>query len=245
MYDRFTRASRIGRGKIPNQIRREVYSRDNYTCQFCGIKFCEDHLTIDHLIPLSLGGLDEATNYVTACQPCNTRKRDLPLQEFAKSVAIDVASLPIHGDPVLANEAIPLQIRLIRRRVFERIREGRMRATGKSAQKKIEKAYRLSLWESTIGKQLESEMPTLPGPVRAMVLEIRTIAKSMDEYLLMIELAKSANTRNLIGSVLTKDCDVMARIESLRLKSNDAALKKRLEYAIQRFQRELRKRGQQ
>lgn len=198
-----------------------MFQRDQYTCQFCNVTLEAALLTIDRLIPLALGGLDETTNYVTACEPSNARKGSLHLAEFADSIKIDVTSLPVHGDPVLNNSGLPLQIRMIRKRVFDRMREGNMRATGKSAQKKIEKAYRISLWESPAGRQLQDEMPSLPGQVRVMVPEIRTIAKSPHEYLLLIELAKSANTRNLIGSVLTQDCDVVARVESLASKSKE------------------------
>lgn len=243
MYDRFTHKSRTGRGKIPQKIRQDIFERDEYICQFCGIKLPADRLTIDHLIPLALGGLDEVTNYVTACEPCNARKGKLPLGQFAASLNIRPEVLPVHGDPVLSNESIPIQIRMIRRRVFNRIRKGELKATGKAAQKKIEKTYRRALWESPIGRQLESEMPSLPGHVRAMVPEIRTIAKSEQEYLLLIELAKSANTRNLIGSVLTSDCDVLARVESLLGRSLDESLRKRIGFALSRFQQELRRRG--
>jgi hypothetical protein len=76
-----------------------------------------------------------------------------------------------------------------------------------------------------------------------MIPESRSIAKSEQEYLLLIELAKSANTRNLIGSVLTKDCDVLARVDSVRKKSPDEPLKKRIGFALSRFGQELRRRG--
>jgi hypothetical protein len=77
-----------------------------------------------------------------------------------------------------------------------------------------------------------------------MVPEIRTIAKSEREYLLLLELAKSANTRNLIGSVLTKDADVVARLQAKRSASTDSALNKRIDDARNRWRKELRKRGE-
>jgi hypothetical protein len=159
-------------------------------------------------------------------------------------VQLDPKSLPIHGDPILDNESLPYQIRLIRKRVFDRIREGTLNARGKSAQKKLEKAYRMSLWETDTGKKLESEVPSLPGQVRVMVPEIRTIAKSEGEYLLLVELAKSATTRNLIGSVLTNDADVLARLRAKRSASTDAALNKRIDDALNRWRKELLKRGE-
>ena len=52
--------------------RREVFRRDNYTCQYCG-KHTRD-LTLDHVIPRSLGGRDTWDNLVSACARCNHRK---------------------------------------------------------------------------------------------------------------------------------------------------------------------------
>jgi 5-methylcytosine-specific restriction endonuclease McrA len=52
--------------------RREVFRRDNYTCQYCG-KHTTD-LTIDHVIPRHLGGKQSWTNVVAACSLCNHRK---------------------------------------------------------------------------------------------------------------------------------------------------------------------------
>jgi 5-methylcytosine-specific restriction endonuclease McrA len=52
--------------------RREIFRRDNYTCQYCG-KHTTD-LTIDHVTPRHLGGKHVWTNVVAACPVCNHRK---------------------------------------------------------------------------------------------------------------------------------------------------------------------------
>jgi 5-methylcytosine-specific restriction endonuclease McrA len=52
--------------------RREVFRRDNYTCQYCGRK--EYNLTVDHVQPRHMGGKHIWTNVVTACAGCNHRK---------------------------------------------------------------------------------------------------------------------------------------------------------------------------
>jgi|UniRef100_A0A7C4KKS2 5-methylcytosine-specific restriction endonuclease McrA len=52
--------------------RREVFRRDNFTCQYCGKRTPE--LTIDHVIPRHLGGQHNWMNVVTACPACNHRK---------------------------------------------------------------------------------------------------------------------------------------------------------------------------
>lgn len=52
--------------------KREVLRRDNYTCQYCGRR--APYLTVDHIIPRSLGGEHVWSNLVAACPSCNHRK---------------------------------------------------------------------------------------------------------------------------------------------------------------------------
>jgi 5-methylcytosine-specific restriction endonuclease McrA len=52
--------------------RREIFLRDNFTCQYCGMKSKE--LTLDHLIPRHRGGRHQWDNLVSACRTCNHRK---------------------------------------------------------------------------------------------------------------------------------------------------------------------------
>jgi len=201
--------------------------------------FKADALTIDHLIPLSLGGLDEPINYVTCCVQCNQSKSNLPLDRFARTINIPVEKLPVHGDPVIDNERLPIQIRLIRKRVFDKMRSGIVRVPGSETQKRIEKLYRMDFWKTPEGQMLENEFKGLPGQVRIMIPEIQTIAKNQNEFFLLVELAKSAKTRNLIGSVLTPDCDISARLASVQSKTPDESLRKKIEWARARFERNI------
>ena len=52
--------------------RRNVFHRDNQSCQYCGSR--NDPLSIDHVIPKSRGGGDTWENVTTACLGCNVRK---------------------------------------------------------------------------------------------------------------------------------------------------------------------------
>jgi 5-methylcytosine-specific restriction endonuclease McrA len=52
--------------------RREVFWRDNLTCQYCGKAMRS--LTLDHVVPRVRGGTHTWENVVTACVPCNHRK---------------------------------------------------------------------------------------------------------------------------------------------------------------------------
>lgn len=54
--------------------RENVYIRDNYTCQYCGIKYPYKHLTLDHVVPASQNGPKNWTNVTTACRDCNQKK---------------------------------------------------------------------------------------------------------------------------------------------------------------------------
>ena len=52
--------------------RREVFWRDQFTCQYCG-KQTKD-LTFDHVVPRVMKGPHTWENVVAACVPCNHRK---------------------------------------------------------------------------------------------------------------------------------------------------------------------------
>lgn len=72
----FQRPSVIRLGKMVKRPRprvtlnrREIFRRDNYTCQYCGTRV--GTLTIDHVVPKRLGGEHTWENLVTACSACN------------------------------------------------------------------------------------------------------------------------------------------------------------------------------
>lgn len=51
-------------------------------CYYCNFSTPEDKRTLDHVVPLSKGGLHSASNIVMACLSCNSTKKDLNLNEF-------------------------------------------------------------------------------------------------------------------------------------------------------------------
>jgi len=50
----------------------EIFSRDNFICQYCGKK--KHLLTLDHVVPRYQGGVHSWANVVSACNHCNRRK---------------------------------------------------------------------------------------------------------------------------------------------------------------------------
>jgi 5-methylcytosine-specific restriction endonuclease McrA len=61
--------------------RRAVFIRDNFECQYCGVRITMSTGTRDHVTPRSRGGPDTLGNVVTACRACNVRKDDRMLHE--------------------------------------------------------------------------------------------------------------------------------------------------------------------
>nr|WP_308435006.1 HNH endonuclease [Vulcaniibacterium thermophilum] len=51
-----------------------LFARDAHLCLYCGREFSRQHLTRDHVLPLSKGGRDCWENVVAACFECNSRK---------------------------------------------------------------------------------------------------------------------------------------------------------------------------
>ena len=83
--------------------KRNIIARDGHRCQYCG---CEEHLTIDHVVPRSRrtarypnGGPTTWDNCVTACLPCNLRKGNRTPEE---------AQMPLLNPPGRPRWNLPL-----------------------------------------------------------------------------------------------------------------------------------------
>jgi 5-methylcytosine-specific restriction endonuclease McrA len=56
--------------------RKNIFKRDDYTCQYCEIKLDSETATVDHVLPRCRGGKHEWQNVVTCCLKCNRKKGD-------------------------------------------------------------------------------------------------------------------------------------------------------------------------
>jgi 5-methylcytosine-specific restriction endonuclease McrA len=80
-----------------NFSRKNIFIRDNYTCQYCSTKKDINELTYDHVIPKSkwtndLGTPTNWTNIVTACVSCNRKKGNRTPKQ---------ANMPLKNNPVV------------------------------------------------------------------------------------------------------------------------------------------------
>lgn len=69
------------RKAVSKKLRFEVFKRDKFTCQYCGDSAPDVVLHVDHIIPVSKGGLTELVNLITSCQPCNSGKKNTLLSD--------------------------------------------------------------------------------------------------------------------------------------------------------------------
>ena len=54
--------------------RQNIFHRDKFTCQYCGVGFDPKNLNLDHVVPRDKGGKTSWENLVTSCIACNSRK---------------------------------------------------------------------------------------------------------------------------------------------------------------------------
>lgn len=81
--------------------RKNLFIRDNYSCQYCGLQKDVSQLTYDHVIPKSLwnhniGSPTSWTNIVTACSDCNRKKRNRTPKQ---------ANMPLKNLPVIPQKS--------------------------------------------------------------------------------------------------------------------------------------------
>jgi 5-methylcytosine-specific restriction endonuclease McrA len=68
--------------EISKELKKYILREANYTCYYCG-DFGD---TVDHIIPRSKGGTDDAINLLCACERCNQLRGIKPIEQFKKEV---------------------------------------------------------------------------------------------------------------------------------------------------------------
>jgi 5-methylcytosine-specific restriction endonuclease McrA len=63
--------------------RQRIYSRDSSTCVWCDTQLNCGVPTLDHVLPRSQGGTNDAHNLITCCGLCNSSRGDMTPLQFA------------------------------------------------------------------------------------------------------------------------------------------------------------------
>jgi len=81
--------NRNGAKWIRRERRLALYMRDGLACVWCGSGLEDEGVTLslDHVVPVSQGGVNGSRNLVTSCRKCNSVRGDRSLEEFACAVA--------------------------------------------------------------------------------------------------------------------------------------------------------------
>ena len=81
--------------------RRSIIRRDKSICQYCAKKLNASEITIDHIIPRSVGGQNTFTNCVVSCLPCNSKKSN----KTPEQAGMKLLRLPYHPNFLLNHDA--------------------------------------------------------------------------------------------------------------------------------------------
>lgn len=78
IYDQYMKNPSLYHSKsdVPSARKKAIKKRDGYKCQYCGSKFDEEELEVDHIYPRSMGGSNHPQNLMTLCSDHNRKKLD-------------------------------------------------------------------------------------------------------------------------------------------------------------------------
>lgn len=65
------RGQKAKRSKNTKKARARIIARNGPNCHWCQAMLTLETSTLDHVIPISRGGLNNPNNMVLACEPCN------------------------------------------------------------------------------------------------------------------------------------------------------------------------------
>lgn len=76
----------VNKRNVPNALRIAIFTRDKFKCIYCGLGAKDGAvLNVDHILPISKGGSNEAYNLQTLCRDCNNGKADRIMPDSAPS----------------------------------------------------------------------------------------------------------------------------------------------------------------
>lgn len=156
---------------VSKRLRFEILRRDGHMCKHCGRTPPEVKLQVDHVVPTALGGSDDPSNLVAACEDCNTGKSSVP------------ADAPLVQD--VADKA------------FEWAAALRIVAEERALQRSRSQKYYASFEEEWYSwKDWRGNTVELPGAWRASVDQLLNAGLDMDDLLELVDVAMSAKAKD-------------------------------------------------
>lgn len=107
-----------GMNWIRQEKRLAIYIRDNFTCAHCNMDLRKIQagdgyrIELDHIVPVSKGGGNEATNLVTSCNKCNAGRGDRDLEVIHPMYSVQII--------ILNRAKLPLPTQLAKQVLAER-----------------------------------------------------------------------------------------------------------------------------
>lgn len=91
---------------VSGAVQQKIWVRDLCRCMYCGKTMGDVQLTVDHFVPLSAGGKNDDSNYLSACRRCNRNKGELDPREFCESNGYDYDGLYLYLEGRCSREFI-------------------------------------------------------------------------------------------------------------------------------------------
>jgi hypothetical protein len=142
---------------VTKRMRFEILRRDKHTCHYCGAAAPGAKITVDHVLPIALGGSDDPSNLVAACADCNAGKSSSsPDAPIVAAVSDKAAVLAVALDRVAAKRRTKAKDRQATRTLFFELwgyhndRDGEMYELSLDWQQSIDKFVDLGLTPSDL-----------------------------------------------------------------------------------------------
>ena len=78
-------------GTLTSGVVRDLFAAAK-SCAYCDKPISGKDKTLDHMHPVSRGGLHSIHNAVICCYSCNSRKRDMPFDQWLRRIKSDIAA---------------------------------------------------------------------------------------------------------------------------------------------------------
>lgn len=96
----------MARKSTGKKLRFEVLKRDRFECQYCGAHPPQSILVVDHITPVSKGGVNDIDNLITACETCNQGKAARELTSIPESLSTKAARIAEAEEQLLGYQEI-------------------------------------------------------------------------------------------------------------------------------------------